>query len=212
MLHNSNKVRLQAQSDVSSEHLQLLVPLSFGVRLFGLFLAAFCSLLYLALLTGLGWLLSEMDTYEADKAWVKRYRELSDLVRMHGAISTYLPSELHEWLNRQRGLQRMGMLGNDRVHMLNELGMDWDFRKSEDDLLWEERLVELLEFKRVNPSSKVGSSLKTRPVVFWAMLESFDDTCLKRIQIGRLCFVHWAMKPCLCVIVGVSNMDELDAT
>eukprot|EP00803_Ostreobium_quekettii_P004387 evm.model.scf_42.14 EVM.evm.TU.scf_42.14 scf_42:93671-99960(-) len=113
---------------------------------------------------GLGWLLS-MEDSQTDVQWSESYRELSNVVWEFGSIPATLPTQVHEWLNQQRSLRRIGMLDKDRVQRLNELGVDWMLVRSQDEKVWDHKLMEILEFKRVHGHCKVAQ--KSRQLASW---------------------------------------------
>ncbi len=101
--------------------------------------------------------------------WMERYRELVEYKRVHGHclvpnIFKENPS-LAEWVKRQRyqyKLRRLGehsSMSDDRIQTLEALGFVWNSH----DLLWEERLEDLKEYKATHGDCNVPSKYPTNP-------------------------------------------------
>jgi hypothetical protein len=81
-------------------------------------------------------------------AWERMFAELKRYKERFGHCN--VPSNWKEnpqlgmWVNNQRALQGRGQLSADRKTLLDELGFDWNVRKS----TWEKMIVELTRFKQ----------------------------------------------------------------
>ena len=103
--------------------------------------------------------------YQADQ-WAERFDELSEFYEKHGHCQvphSYVENEaLARWTKRQRYQYKLKIEGkpstmtDDRVSKLDAIGFTWDSHSA----VWEERLNELLEFRRVQGHCLVPSQHK----------------------------------------------------
>lgn len=91
-----------------------------------------------------------------DRQWNKRLVELKKFKETNGHVNVpqkYTPSSLGSWVNRQRNLYKRGMIADERIVALNEVGFVWRIGKLgrvENDDRWYRRLEELKEYKIQN--------------------------------------------------------------
>src|SRR5206468_2885002 len=90
--------------------------------------------------------------------WEEWFRKLEQFKEIHGhcKVSRNDPksAEFAFWINAQRMDRRTGKLSSERIRRLSELGISWDARTD----LWEQRLSELIEFKKKHGHCLVPSS------------------------------------------------------
>jgi superfamily II DNA or RNA helicase len=87
--------------------------------------------------------------------WRERYMELVEYKKLHDDCN--VPQNrskyrvLAGWLKKQRAEYREGLLAQERVDLLENLGIIWDRSPQ----TWEDRYQELLEYHRINKHSHV---------------------------------------------------------
>lgn len=100
--------------------------------------------------------------------WTEKYEELLDYRLKNGHClvpNAYPDKSLPEWVKRQRyqyKLKRLGKhstMSDDRILALEKIGFVWNSH----DAAWEERLKELVEYKRTFGDCNVPSNYTTNP-------------------------------------------------
>eukprot|EP00980_Cylindrotheca_fusiformis_P029470 scaffold23479_cov143-Cylindrotheca_fusiformis.AAC.20 len=85
-----------------------------------------------------------------DQKWNQHYNELVAFKEEHGHCRVPQKCEqqgsLSQWVKRQRyhRKHKPGIISEDRIRMLDEIGFVWDAQ----ELVWQTRFAELLEFKQ----------------------------------------------------------------
>jgi hypothetical protein len=111
--------------------------------------------------------------------WKERYGELVEFRKRHGHC--LVPNvfkenpPLAEWVKRQRYQYKLKKLGehnsmsDERVKMLETLGFVWNSH----DLLWEERLNDLKQYKEMHGDCNVPSNYSPNPsLAIWVKVRT----------------------------------------
>ncbi|KAL3797367.1 LOW QUALITY PROTEIN: hypothetical protein HJC23_010493 [Cyclotella cryptica] len=103
-------------------------------------------------------------SFLSDRAWKKNFDELSKFHKTHGHTNVPSSSPLGQWAVRQRYLYRSKppdtTLSKERINLLNSLGFEWSTRY---EVLWDQRIVELKEFKRKHGHCLVPRNYEPNP-------------------------------------------------
>jgi len=95
-----------------------------------------------------------------EKSWDERYEDLKRFKKEYGNCN--VPSRyttdslLGKWVSRQRVEKKAGVLSNERITLLNQLGFCWDAV----DALWELRFSELKRFQSIHGHCNILKSDK----------------------------------------------------
>ncbi|KAL7544184.1 hypothetical protein ACHAWF_007562 [Thalassiosira exigua] len=102
-----------------------------------------------------------------DAAWQKMYQDLSRFHAANGHCRVPSSSPLGQWTVRQRFLYRQDCsdgsntsLTPERIELLNALDFPWTTRS---ERLWEERMYELREFKKIHGHCMVSMTYAANP-------------------------------------------------
>eukprot|EP01023_Acetabularia_acetabulum_P018761 TRINITY_DN19484_c0_g1_i2.p3 TRINITY_DN19484_c0_g1~~TRINITY_DN19484_c0_g1_i2.p3 ORF type:complete len:181 (-),score=18.37 TRINITY_DN19484_c0_g1_i2:639-1181(-) len=107
---------------------------------------------YLAAL-GLTWVLAEEIVNMSAACWTSQF----SLLKTHAqdletvdfvTLKNVLDENLFQFFVRQIGLRRLNFLQLNRVRKLNDLGVDWEFCRDENDDQWDDFISSLMEYKR----------------------------------------------------------------
>lgn len=106
--------------------------------------------------------------YQAE-LWSEKFEELCAFRRAHGHCHVTHRCLEHEnlaqWVKRQRYQYKLKLegkrsgLSDERICLLNNIGFIWNSH----DAVWEERLQELLEFKRIHGHCNVPTNYEANP-------------------------------------------------
>jgi len=93
-----------------------------------------------------------------DAAWRDKY----ETVKIHLETGTWKQAKkknnaAHEWINKQRTEYRHGTLAEDKIMLLNMLGIDWDPLKNS----WHTMFQNFLNYKKTRNSVKISYSDKS---------------------------------------------------
>ncbi|CAL8466147.1 g5683 [Coccomyxa elongata] len=123
------------------------------------------QLRYMALL-GITWILSDEVVFMRKAAWAVRLQQLAALKQREGtaSVDARMHSEtLHDWLEHQKALLAIDWLSLERERQLTALGVDkWPHRGAA-EREWDERLTQLLAFRRQHGHLQVGSDWERAP-------------------------------------------------
>ncbi|BDA51016.1 hypothetical protein COCOBI_17-2350 [Coccomyxa sp. Obi] len=123
------------------------------------------QLRYMALL-GITWILSDEVVFMLKAAWAARLQQLAALQQRVGtaAVDARMHSEtLHDWLEHQKALLAIDWLSLERERQLMALGVDWCPDRGAAEREWDERLTQLLAFRRQHGHLQVGRDWERAP-------------------------------------------------
>jgi len=95
--------------------------------------------------------------------WEEMFAALQDFTEVHGHCNVgrgYRENpKLPVWVNNQRRAKRNGELSDDQISRLSEIGFVWELI----DTMWEEKFLELLEFKAIHGHCRVPNRYAENP-------------------------------------------------
>jgi len=110
--------------------------------------------------------------YQAER-WTGKFEELTEFCEQYGhcLVPNSFPQNpaLAQWVKRQRYqykvkfLNKRSTMSDERVQALEEIGFVWDSHRA----VWDERLQELLEYKRVKGHCNVPSRYSAHQLAVW---------------------------------------------
>ncbi|KAL3766761.1 hypothetical protein ACHAWO_005159 [Cyclotella atomus] len=106
-------------------------------------------------------------SHSSDRAWRKMYNQLAEYHKLHGHSSVPSNTSLGQWCVTQRYRYRLNgneengrSLSQDRIEMLDKLGFVFETRY---EVLWDQRINELKEFKKLYGHCMVPRNYKPNP-------------------------------------------------
>ncbi|KAL7489119.1 hypothetical protein ACHAW6_014726 [Cyclotella cf. meneghiniana] len=103
-------------------------------------------------------------SFSSDRAWQTNFDKLSEFHRTHGHTNVPSSSPLGQWTVRQRYFYRSKSLdtklSKERINLLNSLGFHWSTRY---EVLWDQRVIELKEFKQKHGHCMVPRNYEPNP-------------------------------------------------
>merc|ERR1711957_409419 len=104
----------------------------------------------------------------SEDRWMQRYNELKLFNKVNGNCNVSNKSSDHpalrNWVKNQRQQYRKGLLSDDRTQLLAKLGFIWSL-KDNNEVLWNQRLVELKQFKSANGNCNVTTGSSDHPAL-----------------------------------------------
>lgn len=124
-----------------------------------------------------------------DSRWDEMYAKLADYQHAHGHCRISTLSDEHRalgnWIHTQRTLRKQGMLEQQRIAQLDEIGFTWDLRREQ----WETMFAVLEEYRRVTGHCDVPMLYaENRKLGNWVMVQraAYKAGRLDGYQIERL--------------------------
>ena len=121
--------------------------------------------------------------------WEKRFNELEAFTKEHGHCNPSVRSKTHarlaHWVMAQRHRRKKGILSEERIRRLDELGFIWDYAA----FVWEERFSELEAFREEHGHCKVPTLSKAHAALGgWirTQRERRNQGTLSEERLGRL--------------------------
>jgi len=149
----------------------------------------------------------EEDAMKTDKTpqeiWEDRFRELKELKDQQGGLKVSAQSSLGKWCKQQRAAYKKGILVEDKIQKLDELGFDFHLAqsaiekaaKTSTDEVWNQRFEELKEYKEKKGDTNVPH--KYGKLGFWVknQRELFKTGELTEDRVNKLNELgfSWAM-------------------
>ena len=105
--------------------------------------------------------------------WEERFRQLVKFKKMHGHcnVTTSNNPVLGRWVKRQRGRKKMGKLTSNQLFLLEFVGFSWGkplegrSMVQNNYILWEQRFMELVEYKRIYGHCHVPVRFPSNPAL-----------------------------------------------
>jgi hypothetical protein len=140
----------------------------------------------------------EWDAQQA--SWNQRFNELKAHKASNGDFNVLRGQaenpQLGIWVLTQRQAKKKGQLSNERAHLLESIGFEWDAQKA----LWNQCINELKRCKALNGHSNVPRGYKQNPQLGkWADVQRTAKKKGKlskerEIALNELGF-HWSLGP-----------------
>ena len=131
-----------------------------------------------------------------DALWEKRFAQLEMFMEIMGHCN--VPEKWHEnpqlitWVRNQRGYRDKGILSQERIQRLDEIGFIWNLR----DALWEARFEELKAFKNSNGHCNVPNrSPENLELSLWVANQRIRKSILSEDRIQRLNEIGFIWEP-----------------
>jgi hypothetical protein len=108
-----------------------------------------------------------VDTTALRKMWENRLLQLLEFKETHGHVQVPVRyqqnPQLGKWVRNQRQQHKTGSLKEERIAKLNDVGFIWEVKTDSKHQPWEDRLLQLLEFKEKHGHTLVPWKYKQNP-------------------------------------------------
>ena len=89
--------------------------------------------------------LSEIELHTS--GWMEKYNELAKFKLQNGHVDVpYTDVVLYRFLLLQKKKYYKGELSDDKIKLLNKLGIEWDYVENKNEIQWQKRLKEISDY------------------------------------------------------------------